>query len=246
MNILWRQPWRHTAAAKRPRTTPKIDTICLYIQGDSSLVCGWLNGTCRASNPRFLPVIKRVQMQLKNMWDKGLVRTAQEGGCWLNWQYRELNKGADSLCNECMDRKRNLAYDYSSTVEPMEWQHLRLQCYFDGGKRSSTKAAAAFLIMMQTGTNTWAVWKGFAVYLEDITSTTAELLAASELVNYLSMLTATNLPMSWRSQPSDIASAISRGPLPHRKSKRGIRRPIRLTAEEEEGQARAVRARPTL
>ena len=176
-------------ASERPSPWALASRPCwlVHISGDNLAVVNWMNGRCRCLNPRLLLGVRRA---MKQMWRWEFVRPLHRGGDWFGHKHREHNKQADALATEAITTRRSRFRNHLDCVElerdeqgRRRWWPMKLRASFDGGARRGL-AGAGWWIEASIGGG-WQRLFDQALYLDKATSTTAEVAAATDVVDFL-------------------------------------------------------------
>ena len=150
------------------------------MKGDSLLVAGWCNGIMRCKSPALQSRVANIQRHFHEDYCTGQVRTGQVGGDWVRHVFRQTNRISDERANRTMDRRADAMRGSPLVNIPCAGRHLRLRASFDGGRRSSRAAAAAY-VMEIWDSNCWRVWRRVGRWLPGATAAMAGVVALEML-----------------------------------------------------------------
>ena len=114
---------------------------------------------------------------MRQGWD-----SREDNGCYWEWRPREKNKIADAYANQCLDNANSFVWDDVTLLN--KFGPTSLQCFSDGGRRSDTQAAAAWVIYVVRENRCKVLGYG-GNYIPGADSFKAEVLAVEGALNHV-------------------------------------------------------------
>ncbi|CAK0847146.1 unnamed protein product [Prorocentrum cordatum] len=188
--------WRPEASFRlAEHDAQPIRFIMIDIRGGNQAVVKWINGRWCCFNPRVGPPLRRAMRVLRDLSANGSAIPAEAGGDWLRHELRRGNAVADELAGKAARRHctEYCSHDSARQRFPAPGRTVYLRCFLQGSlKGQHAVAGCSIEIWLQDGA--WHQWKTASVFLGCVTSATAELVAASTLIDFLAKMVSCRTP----------------------------------------------------